>query len=100
MHQVEKVMIHLMVLVSLIKLGTDTKRILLTGQHGDTGGGGTGNSLMDGLRTRNRIHTITKYSPSTCLNHAADLTMSAPTIKCFGTGGLDKHNVLQLLHPV
>jgi len=34
---------------------------------------------------------------STCLLHALSLTLSAPTIKIFGNGGLESCNVLQLL---
>ena len=47
--------------VSLLKLETDTKIVLLNGQHGNAGGGETGDFLMEGLQTRNRIHIIAEY---------------------------------------
>jgi len=52
------------------------RQIILAGQHGDAGGGGTKESLYRELKKRN---------------------LSAPTIKCFGNGGLESRNVLQLL---
>ena len=85
---------------SLSKLDTQTNRIKLTGQHGDAGGGGTGASLMEALQIRDRIDRVHEYLPSTCGNHGMNLTLSSPTIQCFGTGGLDKRNVLQFLHSV
>ena len=85
---------------SLSKLDTQTKRIKLTGQHDDAGGGGTGASLMTALQIRDRIDRVQEYLPSPCGSHSMNLTLSSPTIKCFGTGGLDKRNVLQFLHSV
>ena len=83
-----------------MKLDTITKRIRLIGSYGDTGGGGTGNSLMKGLQNCDRIHTLSEYPPSTCINHGLNLTLSVPTIQCFGKGGLEKQNLLQYLHSV
>ena len=85
---------------SLTKLDLSTRRVLLAGQHGDAGGGGTGASLMEGLRLKNRINDIDEYLSSTCANHGLNLTLSVPTIKCFGTGGLEKRNILQFLHSI
>ena len=79
--------------VFLRKLDIKTHRFMLTGQHGDAGSGGTGNSLMKGLPNRNRIDTINEHLSSTCNNHGINLLLSVPTIICFGTGGLEKRNV-------
>ena len=85
---------------SFTKIDSSTRQVLLTGQHGDAGGGGTGASLMGGLRVKNRIHDIDECLSSTCGNHGLNLTLSVPTTKCFGTGGLEKQNILQFLHSV
>ena len=85
---------------SLTKLDSSTRRVLLTGQHGDAGCGGTDASLIEGLLVKNRIQDIDEYLSSTCGNHGLNLTLSVPVIKCFGTGGLDKRNILQFLHSV
>jgi len=61
---------------SLKKFDLPGRQIILAGQHGDAGGGGTKESLCRELKKRN---------------------LSAPTIKCFGNGGLESRNVLQLL---
>lgn len=82
------------------KLDTQTNRIKLTGQHVDAGGGGTGASLTEELQIRDRMYRVQEYLPSTCGNHGTNLTLTPPTIQYFGTGWLDKRNVLQFLHSV
>ena len=84
--------------VSIMKIDTITKRIRLTRQHGDTGGGGTGDSIINGLQIRDRIHTLSEYLPNTCSNHGMNIILRVPTIQYFGKGGLEKRNVLQYLH--
>lgn len=53
---------------------------MLAGQHGNAGGGGTGNSFMKGLSNRNHIDTIDEYLSLTCNNHGLNLLLSVPNI--------------------
>ena len=86
--------------VSPRKFERTTHRFMLAGQYGDASGRGTDNSLVKGLSNRNHIDTINEYLSSTCNNHGLNLLLSVPTIKCFGTGGLEKRNACQYLHSV
>lgn len=64
-----------------MKLDLFTKRTRLTGQYSDAGGVVSGNFLIKGFQTRDRIHTLLDYLTSSCINYALNLSLSAPTIQ-------------------
>ena len=85
---------------SLSKLDLPDRPLVLNGQHGDAGGGGTSSSLKDWLAKKNRIidNDESEYLMTTCTLHGIQLTLSNPILSCFGSGGLEKRNILQMLH--
>jgi hypothetical protein len=79
---------------SLQKVGV-TK---LHGQTTDSGGGGVLTGLATALRARNLCHD--NYLVASCSLHNLQLTLARPVKETMGEGGLDKRNVMQLLHAV
>ena len=68
---------------------------VLAGQSHDGGGGGVGDSLMDGLKARNRTCLIGYYA-TFCTLHALQLGLSRGFEAAFGGGGIG----LRMLSPV
>ena len=83
---------------SLTKLDKGEIRVMLHGNHGDAGGGGTGNSLVACLVAENRIHNVEEYLFCTCALHGMQLCLANPVIKLMGEGGIEQRNLLQILY--
>jgi hypothetical protein len=69
----------------------------LAGQSHDGGGGGVGDSLMDGLIARNRTR-LHGYYATFCTLHALQLGLSRGFEAAFGGGGIGLRTLLQLVH--
>jgi hypothetical protein len=70
----------------------------LSGQTTDSGGGGVLDGLAAALSTRGLCNP--GYLVASCSLHNLQLTIAKPIKETMGEGGLDKRNVLQLLHSV
>lgn len=70
----------------------------LQGQTTDSGGGG----VLDGLATALNARALCRsnYLVASCSLHNLQLTLAKPMKDTMGEGGLDKRNVMQLLHAV
>lgn len=79
---------------SLKKVGVEK----LQGQTTDSGGGG----VLDGLAAALLSRTLCSpnYLVASCSLHNLQLTIAKPIKETMGEGGLDKRNVMQLLHAV
>lgn len=80
---------------SMKKLGGNVK---LQGQTTDSGGGGVLDGLADLLGTRGLCHR--NYTTTSCSLHNLQLSLANPVKELIGEGGLEKKNVLQLLHSI
>lgn len=76
-------------------LGEDVK---LAGQCSDSGGGVILESLANHLKTLNATVQSGVYHVANCTLHAIQLTLKTPIEAVFGKGGVDKRNVMQLVH--
>ena len=72
--------------------------IKLQGSTTDSGGGGVLESLASALQSRGICED--NYKVASCSIHAFQLTLSVPTQKVLGAGGLGVKNVMQLAHAV
>ena len=79
---------------SLKKIGS----IRLQGQTTDSGGGG----VLDGLAHELHMQHVTRpnYLIASCSLHNLQLAVANPIKMIMGDGGLDKKNVMQLIHSV
>lgn len=77
---------------SLAKLDLPDRPLVLNGQHGDAGGGGTSSSLKDWLANKNRFidNNESEYLMKTCTLHDIQLILSNTILSCFGSSGLEK----------
>jgi len=74
---------------------------LLHGQGTDSGGGGVLDGLADALQARNNLCVpIEDYLVANCCIHALQLQLRNAVVAVFGEGGLEKINVMQMLHSV
>jgi hypothetical protein len=80
--------------VSLKKVGS----IKLQGQTTDSGGGGVLDGLHRSLEERQLVHPF--YLVASCGLHNLQLSVANPIKSTMGEGGLDKKNLMQLLHSV
>jgi hypothetical protein len=71
---------------------------VLQGQCTDSGGGGVLDDLASALSKFGLCDT--NYLVSSCSLHNLQLTIAKPIKETMGEGGLDKRNVMQLLHTV
>lgn len=76
--------------------GNDTDTFKLRGSSSDSGGAGTGDGLADALKARKLTHQILLIVG--CSIHCLQLQLSRPITELMGDGGLDKQNVMQMLH--
>jgi len=83
------------VIFSLKKLGHGIK---LQGQTTDSGGGGVLDGLADLLSVRQVCHR--NYLTASCSLHNLQLSLANPIKELIGEGGLERKNVLQLLHSI
>ena len=74
------------------------KRLKLSGQGTDAGGGGTREDLARELEKIDRGKEMDEYNLTICALHAMNLTLSSPTELTMGLGGLKRRTSLQLLH--
>jgi hypothetical protein len=79
---------------SLKKIGS----IRLQGQTTDSGGGGVLDGLHRSLEERQLVHPF--YSVASCSLHNLQLSVANPIKATMGEGGLDRKNIMQLLHSV
>ena len=80
--------------LSLKKFQNQT--VVLRGQTTDSGGGGVLESLASALKDLNL--TEEEYSVANCTLHALQMAFANPVKEIFGEGGLDRRNVMQLIH--
>jgi len=81
-----------------LKAEDDAHTHLLCGQCTDSGGGGTLESFRDAM---NALHLCNPfYLIANCCIHALQLQLGNAIKATFGEGGLDKVNVMQMLHSV
>jgi hypothetical protein len=68
----------------------------LSGQTTDSGGGG----VLDGLAAAlaSRTLCVPNYLVASCSLHNLQLTITKPIKDTMGEGGLEKRNIMQLLH--
>jgi hypothetical protein len=79
---------------SLMKVGVSK----LQGQTTDSGGGGVLDTLATALARKSLCHS--NYLVQSCSLHNLQLTIANPIKETMGEGGLDKRNLLQMLHSV
>jgi hypothetical protein len=74
------------------------ENVQLQGQATDSGGGG----VLDGLHSAllNRQLTRPEYVVASCSLHNLQLSIANPIKQTMGEGGLEKKNVMQLLHSI
>ena len=70
----------------------------LAGQLTDSGGGGVLEDLGRALKDRNLCEDF--YAVANCTLHAIQLALSNPVKAAFMEGGLEKRNMMQMLHTV
>ena len=74
---------------------------LLAGQGTDSGGGGVLDGLADALQAKiNLCVDVNDYLVANCCIHALQLQLRNAVVAVFGEGGLDKTNMMQMLHSV
>jgi len=74
---------------------------LLAGQGTDSGGGGALDGLADALQAKNDLCVAMKDClVANCCMHALQLQLRNAVVSVFGEGGLDKANMMQMLHSV
>mgnify|MGYP006965230816 CR=1 FL=1 len=71
-------------------------KIILRGQATDAGGGGVTESLAKALKELGL--TEEEYAVANCTLHALQMAFANPIKEIFGEGGLDRRNVMQLIH--
>ena len=83
---------------SLLKFDSPQKRVKVSTQGTDAGGGGVGQSLGTNLTDVDRVKNPEEYDIATCTLHAMSLTLQSPVILVLGDGGITKRTALQVLH--
>ena len=79
----------------------DDDKIVLSGNAADIGGGGVLDSLADALKALNVCSVDNPdHLVANCTIHALQLQLAQAIKPTCGEGGLDKDNVLQVLHSV
>ena len=74
------------------------RKVLLSNQGSDAGGGATREDFGNKLEIEGRVKDRYEYNVATCSLHALNLCLSSPTELTMGSGGLKKRTALQLLH--
>ena len=75
---------------SLMKFDRPRKRVKVSTQGTDAGGGGVGLSLGTNLEAVDRVSNPDEYTITTCTLHAMNLTLKSPVLLVIGDGGLQK----------
>ena len=83
---------------SLMKFDSPQKRVKVSMQGSDSGGGGVGQSLGTNLKDVDRVRNPDEYDITTCTLHAMNLTLKSPVLLAMGDGGLTKRTAVQVLH--
>jgi len=74
---------------------------LLCGQGADSGGGGVLDGLTEALKQRSNLCIpMNEHLVANCCVHALQLQLRNAAVSVFGEGGLEKINVMQMLHSV
>lgn len=76
--------------------GLPTDVFKLRGSSSDSGGAGVGDGLGDQLKAKHLTHLVLLIVG--CGIHCLQLQLSRPVIKYMGDGGLDRSNMMQMLH--
>ena len=85
---------------SLGKVSHGETDALLNGSASDSGGGGVLDDLAEKLQAEGVCDTTESYLVSNCTLHATQLQLANAVKATHGEGGLDRDNVMQMLHCV